>query len=160
MKFIVLVGKDRKGKTTTLKTVIYKLLVEQYRIIDDPNGHRLKTYVRTANDVFVPKNYDLTVLLENSNKKTRIGITSYGDLESVLRNKVKFFTKAKCDCIICAAHPTGTSAAYIQDLEKDPCNQICKVQKIGCCGDDKDWKYSNLCDFSDSLTANEIISYI
>jgi hypothetical protein len=53
-----------------------------------------------------------------------------------------------------------TSNAYIQELEVNPNYQICKVQKIGCYGDKNDWKYINLCNFSDSLMVNEIVLHI
>ena len=157
MKFIVLVGVGEKGKTTTLKEVIRKLIESGARSATaSPNNFK---GMKTTKDICaVLEKGDVSV--ELIYKCRKIGITTFGDDRRSIEEKIAIFIQDKCDCIICASHPSGTSNTYIQELEMNPDYQICKVQKIGCCGDKKDWKYINLCDFSDSLTANEIISKI
>ena len=157
MKFIVLVGKGEKGKTTTLKEVIRKLIEGGARgtVASQNNFKGMKT--TDDIDVVLEKG-DVSVELTYNNQK--IGITTFGDNRGSIEEKIVIFIRDNCDCIICASRPSGTSNSYIQELESNPNYQIRKVQKIGCCGDNKDWKYRNLCNFSDSLTANEIISKI
>ena len=157
MKFIVLVGVGEKGKTTTLKEVIRKLIEggAQKAIASQNNFKGMKA---TDGDGVLLEKGDMSVELIYKHQK--IGITTFGDDLSSIKEKITIFIQDKCDCIICASRPSGTSNTYIQELAMNPDYQICNVHKIGCCGDKKDWKYINLCDFSDSLTANEIISLL
>ena len=157
MKFIVLVGVGEKGKTTTLKEVIRKLIEDgARRATASPNNFK---GLKTTNDIFaILDKGDVSV--ELIYKHHKIGITTFGDDRRSIEEKIVIFIQDNCDCIICASRPSGTSNAYIQELEMNPNYQICKVQKIGCYGDKNDWKYINLCNFSDSLTANEIISLL
>ena len=157
IKLIVLVGTSEKGKTGTLKHVVRKLIENGANKVSDlPNNFKVMRANDTLDVIF--KCGDISI--ELMYRKQRIGITTFGDDRNSIKEKIDLFIQDGCDCIVCASHPTGGSYNYIQELIATVDLQFYEIQKIGCTGEKDDWKYRNLCDFSDCLTANEIISYI
>ena len=113
IKLIVLVGKGEKGKTSTLKHVIRKLI----------DLGAIKATASLNNFKGMRVNDTLAVLLERGDvsmelmyKNKRIGITTFGDDRKSIEDKIDLFISDNCDCIICASHPDGSSYTYIQEL--------------------------------------------
>jgi len=101
------------------------------------------------------------VTFELDYKKKKIGITTFGDDSKSISGKINMFTNDNCECIVCACHPTGTSKTCVDDYVKASGATLITVYKVGCKTDYKiDSKFANLCDFSDDIAANEIISHI
>ena len=159
MKFIVLVGKDDTGKTITLKSVIDELIAKGAKIINNQSLRKFGSYVSSASQLPVPKQNEITILLEY-NKKL-IGITTYGDTEGVLKNKIEKFENIKCDCIIFGSHPGGSSYEYLIDLaNKYNFQEFHAIFKIGCAGITNQQNLKKLQDDSDNQAKNEVLYWI
>ena len=158
MKFIVLVGKDNTGKTTTLKGVIDELIKSGATVIDDKLFYKFGSYVKYISQP-VPKQNEITILLAYKGKT--IGITTYGDTVEVLQSKIDLFIKIGCTHIICGSHPTGSSYEYMVDLaDKYSFKDFHTIFKIGCAGIKKHPNLQKLQDDSDKQAQAEIISLI
>ena len=159
MKFIVLVGKDNTGKTTTLKKVIDELIAKGAKIVNDPAFNKFGSCVTSASQLPVSAQNEITILLEYKNK--RIGITTYGDTEDVLNTKIDLFIRVGCTHIICGSHPDGSNVyTYLENTARKNNVKLTEVTKIGCKGDKADSKYDKVCDYADRLAADEIILHI
>lgn len=159
MKFIVLVGKDNTGKTTTLKGVIDELIAKGAKIIDNKGLHKFGSHVSLSSQLPMSAQNETTILLEYNNES--IGITTYGDTDSVLQNKIDIFISIGCTCVICASHPKGSSSyTYLFTVANQNNAKLIEVAKIGCKGDKTDRKYYDICNYADCLAADEIILHI
>lgn len=159
MEFIVLVGVDNTGKTTTLKKVVKDLVTKGASIVNDPRFHKFGSYVSSLSQLTGSLKNEITILLKY--KDRLIGITTYGDVESVIKNKIDIFVDVGCPHIICASHPQGSSSyTYLESVVSKNSASLIEVAKIGCKGDKKDAKYGKVCEFADRLAVDEIISYI
>lgn len=157
MKIIVLSGESNSGKTTTLKLLIETLCDYGWSIIS-PEYCLLRSIISSVTEVDKSLNKDITAVLVKDGKK--IGVSTFGDDELTIKNKVEFFEKIGCECAVIGSHPFGSSKRYIEKLEKDDNNTVITLNKIGCKGEKKDWKFKMLCDISDRMSVGEIISYI
>lgn len=159
MKFIVLVGKDDTGKTTTLKSVIDELIAKGAKIVNNQFLRKFGSYVSSASQLPVPKQNEITILLEYEEKL--IGITTYGDTKSVLENKIQVFENIKCDCIIFGSHTGGSSYEYLVSLaDKYDFQEFHAIFKIGCAGIIGQQNLPKLQNASDVQAKNEILYWV
>lgn len=159
MKFIVLVGKDNTGKTTTLKSVVDELIANGANVINNQLLHKFGSYVSSISQLPVPPQNEITILLEY--KKKIIGITTYGDTEDVLRTKIELFIRVGCTHIIFGSHPGGSSYEYLVELaEKYNFQDFHAVFKIGCARITSHSNLQKLRNDSDKQAKNEIIRLV
>lgn len=159
MKFIVLVGKDKTGKTTTLKSVIDELIASGAKVINNPLLHKFGSYVSSISQLPVPPQNEITILLEY--KKKFIGITTYGDTKGVLCDKIKRFEEIGCACVIFGSHPGGSSYEYLVELaEKNNFQDFHAVFKIGCARITSHSNLQKLRNDSDKQAKDEIVRLV
>ena len=105
MTIIILHGKANCGKTTVLKKLYAKIVADN----------------RFAQLCFKKEgNGDLTAVFERNNKK--IGLTTLGGTEAVLKDAFNLFIKESCDLCICACRSRDTKNGannYVKTLSKN-----------------------------------------
>ena len=134
MRYIVLVGKDQTGKTTSINALAKKFVVNGATVVDEKAGHKFNTYVSSSVQLAgKKKDDDLTIVVSFCGKL--IGITTFGDARACIAPKVDFFRNIGCTHAIFASHPSGSSYEYLVGLAKaDAFKDIHAVFKIGCAG--------------------------
>lgn len=106
MKIIVLNGKSNCGKTSVLKKLYAKLVV---------NSIFLQTHFQQEGL------YDLSAIFVDTNGK-KLGITTLGDGETELKKTFNIFAKESCDLVVCASRSRDTkngAVRYIKSLGAD-----------------------------------------
>lgn len=86
MKILMLIGKSKCGKTTTIKKIYVHLVKESETIkfIKHENGE------------------DFLCIL--TYKESKIGIYSMGDYSYEITDKIDFFEENECDIVVCACN--------------------------------------------------------
>lgn len=105
MKIIVLNGKANCGKTTVLKKLYAKMVVDC-------------RFLQT--DFKKESPFDLSAMFELGTKK--IGITTLGDSETELEKAFSVFIKENCDLVVCASRSRDAkngAVHYIKSLGAD-----------------------------------------
>ena len=123
MKIVALWGKGERGKTTTLKMLLVKL-IEKYGVTaTDKDGNtltidELKAELASENLNYLPKetnckNYAVTFELNG----VKYGLSTHGDNESVLKTDFSCFTG--CDVVFCATKTKGGSVKAVKEQKGD-----------------------------------------
>lgn len=101
MLLISLRGRGNSGKTTTV-TQLHSLMIESgYLQVPGQYSSRV----------------DFTDILAKNGKL--IGITSYGDTEDAIRERLIRFNEANCDIMICACRSDGGSLRAVTNTLSD-----------------------------------------
>lgn len=99
MPLIALRGRGNSGKTTTLNQLHALMLVHNYLPVPGQYSGRV----------------DFSDILAKSGKL--IGITSYGDTQLSVRQRLISFNQASCDIMICACRTDGGSLRAITSYD-------------------------------------------
>ena len=106
MKFLVLWGKEKCGKTTTLNHLAGLLSNNFTQIIDSKN----KT-------IALPVNVECDNRYIVDYKGKKIGITTHGDNETLLNEDITALNG--CDLCICAGRTKGETVRFIEKWAKE-----------------------------------------
>lgn len=94
-RIIALQGIKESGKSTTIGLLYDKMLKSGYTVI--------KKRKRGS--------YDFVAIVEKNGVK--IGIITYGDAPSLIKDKINICIEYGCTIIICACHPNGKTATVL-----------------------------------------------
>lgn len=103
MRYILaLQGEPHTGKSTTIGLLYDHMVLNDYIVL-------LPRRRYNGNP-----SHDFIVILEK--KKKKIGIMTYGDSPSLIKNKIKVFIDLNCDIIVCACHFSGKTVETIRNI--------------------------------------------
>ena len=123
---IVLQGKGKRGKSTTLRKLIEILTKENAEKIGKLENERRKS------DTWAVFDYNGRI----------IGITTSGDNEDELKPVIEYELPENCDIIVCASRTKGSSVDYINDhFKKD---LIIWLGRFSASSDNKDFNIDEL----------------
>ncbi|WP_426575980.1 hypothetical protein ACP179_15450 [Xenorhabdus stockiae] len=98
-KICALRGPSKTGKTTTLKS----LLIKQLKDLNSAYAYKDED-----------KRYDVTVIFVINNIK--VGVSTGGDNEKIIRENVGYLINEKCDIIVSATRTKGGTIDAIKEL--------------------------------------------
>jgi len=102
---VMLSGISNSGKSTTLKNLLGLLLKEKY--------------VKLEQDINIPSRGDIGPLViefeDKEGRKLKVGFSSAGDNEEIVKNNLIFFENHKCEIAFCATKSSGLTVKCIEE---------------------------------------------
>ena len=117
-KILTLVGRGNNGKSTVLKLLIKKILLEENEfLIIDKNYATNEKFIDFLDSL--DKKKDVTCCIRQTKTGKMFAITTFGDEKSILQSQFNKAIKNNCEFVVCASHETDTMYEFL--LKKAEC---------------------------------------